>query len=59
MYKITLPIDLNGERYGIRFFRGAGETDNERIAALMKAKGFEVEQTKEKRNKKPSEENES
>ena len=43
-HKITLPIDLNGERYGIRFFRGVGETNSERIAALMKEKGFTVEE---------------
>lgn len=43
MYKITLPINLDGYRYGIKFFKGVGETDDERIAKVLVEKGFIVE----------------
>jgi len=43
MYKIILPLDYNGIRYGVEFARGIGHTDNSYIAKLMKGKGFEVE----------------
>ena len=43
MYKITLPINLDGYRYGIKFFKGVGETDDEKIIQLMRDKGFTVE----------------
>ena len=49
MYKIILPIHYEGKRYGIDFKidreinRGVGYTDNERIAGLMKNKGFITE----------------
>lgn len=43
MYKITLPINFDGYRYGMTFFKGTGETNNEKIAQRMKNKGFLVE----------------
>lgn len=43
MYKVTLPIEMNGYRYGIEFKRSVGHTDDERIAGLCRAKGFDVE----------------
>lgn len=43
MYKITLPINFSGFRYGIEFFKGVGETDDERITQIMRNKGFVVE----------------
>ena len=43
MYKVTLPLDYNGMRYGIEFFRGVGKTDDKRIAELLKGKGISVE----------------
>ena len=56
MYKITLPIDVNGPRYGLDFMRGAAKTDDERIAALMKQKGFEVVLISEDLEKEPEKE---
>lgn len=50
MYKITLPIRIDGMRYGVDFFHGVGETDNEKIVERMKEKGFEVEQIMEQEN---------
>lgn len=43
MYKVTLPIDFSGARYGIAFMRSVGKTDDDRIAAMMRRKGFQVE----------------
>ena len=43
MKKITLPISLNGNRYGIDFVRGVGHTDNEKLIKTMEDKGFLVE----------------
>lgn len=43
MYKITLPINYDGYRYGISFFKGIGQTDNKGLAQRLRAKGFGVE----------------
>lgn len=43
MYKITLPVQIDGTRYGIDFRNGIGETDNKKIVERMKEKGFKVE----------------
>lgn len=43
MYKITLPINYDGYRYGISFFKGVGQTDNKSLADRLKKKGFGVE----------------
>lgn len=43
MYKITLPINYDGYRYGISFFKGIGHTDNKGLAQRLRAKGFGVE----------------
>ena len=44
MYKISLPVDMNEVRYGIRFVRGVGVTADDRIAQLLHEKGFNVEE---------------
>ena len=47
MYRVTLPIYLDGTRYGIEFMKSVGYTDNDRIASLLNAKGFKVEEVTE------------
>ncbi|KAK9679532.1 hypothetical protein QE152_g39998 [Popillia japonica] len=42
MYKIKLPINYDGYRYGISFFKGVGETDSKSLANRLEAKGFEI-----------------
>jgi len=43
MYKITLPMNLDGYRYGLKFFKGVAETDNEILAIRLKNRGLSVE----------------
>lgn len=42
MYRIKLPINFDGVRYGMTFLKGEGETDSDYIANRMREKGFEV-----------------
>lgn len=57
MYRIKLPVHkgmtpFSGERYGMFFSNGIGETEVEFVAKeLEKKEGFEVEETKTKKAK--------
>ena len=42
MYKITLPMPISEKRYGIRFTKGEGFTDNKDIADKLQAMGYLV-----------------
>lgn len=43
MYKLKLKTPYTGERYGIMFMHGEGQTANEYLAMRLKHKGIEVE----------------
>jgi len=45
MYTVKLPVGFTGERYGMVFSGGVGQTNNARIADTLKGKGFEVSDT--------------
>lgn len=42
MYRIKLKIPFNGERFGMMFSNGLGETDVEFTATRLKNKGYDV-----------------
>jgi len=44
MYKITLPINMDGSRYGLNFIKGIATTENEVLAKRLKERGVLVEQ---------------
>ena len=43
MYKVILPVKLDGNRYGMRFTKGVAHTSDERLVSLMREKGFTIE----------------
>jgi len=43
MWKVTLPFDFSGARYGLMFMRSVAHTDNERLVAKLRKKGLLVE----------------
>lgn len=58
MYRVKLPVHegltpFSGERYGMIFSNGVGETDVEFVAEKLKnKKGYEVEKLEDKKPKK-------
>lgn len=46
-YKVTLPVQFDGPRYGMSFYKGVGITDNKAYADRLEQKGFIVEEVED------------
>jgi hypothetical protein len=49
LYQVKLPINFDGYRYGVKFFKGIGETSDKYIANVCEGKGFEVTEIEEEK----------